>query len=295
MEDTLFRIISALIDGLTIGSVYALMAIGLSLVFGVTRAYNFAHGSFFTWGAYLVWVIPFALGIADVSYWAIFALVIPIMFLVGWVFDKLVVSPLRKSANWMTTVMITTLGSAIILDNTALVSFGPLTKSIPPLFNGTLELGSFVIGINDLAVFIVSILIMVLLSLFLGRTREGRAITAVAQDIVGARMVGISADKVFGITFGLSAILSATAGILLAPKYFVSPMGGWAPFIKSFVIVFFGGLGSFKGTFFAAFTLGIVEAMVSLFLAPVWIMPAWFVVLIGILIIRPKGLFGKWS
>ena len=295
MEDTLYRIMSAVIDGITIGSVYALMAIGLSLIFGVTRAYNFAHGSFFAWGAYFAWVIPFAFGVVNMSYWAIFVIVIPIMFFIGWIFDKLVVSPLRKSDNWQTTVMITTLGAAIVLENLALVVFGPLTKSIPPLFTGTLKIGPYVIGMNDLAVFFTSILIMVFLSLFLGRTREGRAITAVAQDLVGAKMVGISVDKIFAITFGVSAILSAIAGILLAPKYFISPMGGWAPFVKSFVIVFFGGLGSFKGTFFAAFILGIVEAMVSLFLAPVWIMPVWFVVLIGILIFRPKGLFGKWS
>lgn len=295
MEDSIYRFLAAILDGVTIGSVYALMAIGLSLIFGVTRAYNFAHGSFFTWGAYIVWVIPFALGVTDMSYWAIFPIVIPIMFLIGWVFDKLVVSPLRKSSNWMTTVMITTLGSAIILDNTALAAFGPLTKSISPLFEGRINLGSFVIGTNDLAVFVIAIIILVLLSLFLGRTREGRAITAVAQDLVGAKMVGVSVDRIFGITFGVSAILSAIAGILLAPKYFISPMGGWSPFIKSFVIVFFGGLGSFKGTFFAAFILGIIEALVSLYIAPVWIMPVWFVVLIAVLIFRPMGLFGKWS
>lgn len=295
MDEPTYRIISAILDGLTIGSVYALMAIGLSLVFGVTRAYNFAHGSFFTWGAYIFWVIPFALGLADMSYWAIFSIVIPIMFLIGWVFEKLVVRPLRKTANWMTTVMITTLGAAIVLDNAALVVFGPLTKAIPPLFTGKVNIGSFVIGANDLAVFVVAVLILSLLSLFLSKTREGMAITAVAQDLVGAKMVGISTDRIFAITFGVSAILSATAGILLAPKYFISPMGGWVPFIKSFVIVFFGGLGSFKGTFLAAFLLGIVEAMVSLFLAPVWIMPVWFVVLITVLIFRPKGLFGKWG
>lgn len=295
MEESTYRIIAAILDGLTIGSVYALMAIGLSLIFGVTRAYNFAHGSFFTWGAYIVWAIPMVLGLAHMSYWAIFSIMIPIMFLIGWVFDKLVVSPLRKSANWMTTVMITTLGSAIVLENAALVVFGPLTKSIPPLFDGKINIGRFVIGANDLAVFVMAIVILGLLSLFLSKTREGMAITAVAQDIVGAKMVGISTDRIFAITFGVSAILSAIAGVLLAPKYFISPLGGWTPFVKSFVIVFFGGLGSFKGTFLAAFLLGIVEALVSLFLAPVWIMPVWFVVLITVLIFRPKGLFGKWG
>jgi branched-chain amino acid transport system permease protein len=294
MDTWVYKFLSGLIDGATIGSVYALIAYGLSLVFGVTRTFNFAHGSFFTWGAYIVWSLPRLLN-HNLSYPVKFAIVIPVMFLIGWIFEKLAVRPLRKSPNWIVTVMITTLASAIILDTTALVTFGPLTKSLPPLFEGRIELGSFVISAHDLAVFVVAVIVIGLLTIFLHKTREGKAMRAIAQDLTGANIVGVYADKLFGYSLGISAVLAGVAGVLLAPKYFISPMGGWTPYIKSFVIVFLGGLGSFRGTICAAFILGIAEAMVVLYIAKVWVMPVWFVVLIAILIFRPKGLFGIWG
>jgi len=294
MDTWTYKLLSGLIDGVTIGSVYALIALGLSLVFGITRTFNFAHGSFFTWGAYFAWCLP-VLFKRDVPYPVVFGIVIPIMFLFGWIFEKLVVRPLRKAPNWIIIVMLTTLTSALILDTTALVVFGPLAKALPPLFEGTIHLGNFAIGANDLGIFLIAVIIISLLILFLNKTRQGTAMRAVAQDLTGARMVGIYVNKTFGYSLGISAILAGIAGILLAPKYFISPMGGWAPYIKSFIIVFLGGLGSFKGTVCAAFILGIVEAMVVLYIAKVWVMPVWFVVLLAILIFRPKGLFGIWG
>jgi len=294
MDSWIFQLISGLIDGVTIGSVYALIALGLSLVFGITRTFNFAHGSFFTWGAYIAWTIVHFFG-KQVSHFIIFLIVIPALFLIGWVFEKIVVRPLRKSSKWLIIVMLTTLASALVLDTTALVVFGPLTKTIPPLFEGTFHLGHFAIGLNDAAIFFIAIVIISSLTLFLNKTRQGTAMRAVAQDLDGANIVGIYSDKIFGYSLGISAILAGIAGILLAPKYFISPMGGWTPYIKSFIIVFLGGLGSFKGTVCAAFILGIIEAMVVLYISTVWVMPVWFVVLIIILIFRPKGLFGIWE
>jgi len=294
MDTWVYKIPSALIDGVTIGSVYALMALGLSLVFGVTRTYNFAHGSFYTWGAYLMWYLPVLLK-RNLPYPVKFAIVVPIMFLFGWIFEKIVVRPNRKSPNWIITVLICTLAAALIFDTTALVVFGPLSKAIPPLFEGKIRLGNFVVYVNDLGVFAIAMLAISALTLFLNKTRQGTAMRAVAQDLTGAKIVGVRADKIFGYSLGISAVLAAIAGILAAPKYFISPMGGWVPYIKSFVIVFLGGLGSFKGTVCAAFILGIVEAMVVIYLMKAWVMPVWFVVLIGILILRPKGLFGIWE
>jgi branched-chain amino acid transport system permease protein len=118
---------------------------------------------------------------------------------------------------------------------------------------------------------------------------------AVAQDLTGTQIVGISEKRVFCYSFGISSVLASIAGILLTHKYSIFPMGGWTPFVKSFVVVFLGGLGSFKGTILAAFILGIIEAYVALYIGDVWVMPVWFVVLMIILILRPKGLFGKWE
>lgn len=294
METWAFKLISGLLDGLTIGSVYALIALGLSLVFGVTRTFNFAHGSFFTWGAYAAWSLPHLLG-RQFGYPVIFLIVIPELFLLGWIFERIIVRPIRRSSNWIIMVMLTTLASALILDTTALVVFGPLTKRLPPLVEGAVQFGGFAISKNDLTIFIIAVGIITLLTVYLNYTRQGTAMRAVAQDITGANMVGVYVDKVFGYSLGISAVLAGIAGILLAPKYFISPMGGWTPYIKSFIIVFLGGLGSFKGTVTAAFMLGIIEAMVVLYISTVWVMPVWFIVLIGILVFRPKGLFGLWE
>jgi len=294
MDAFIFKLISGIFDGLTIGSVYALSAIGLSLVFGVTRTFNFCHGSFFTWGAYFAWLI-LNLTKNKLSYPIIFILVIPIMYLFGHIFEKIVICPLRKSSNWFINVIIATLASALIFDTSALIIFGPLTKSLPLLHEGNIVFGRFAVKINDLIVFMIALLIIILVSFFLEKTREGMAMRAVAQDSTGANMVGIYANKIFGYSLGISAVLAAIAGILLAPKYSISPMGGWPIYTKSFVIVFFGGLGSFKGTVFAAFILGTVEAMVVLYIGSTWVTPIWFILVLGIMIFKPKGLFGIWE
>lgn len=294
MQGFFFKIISGIFDGLTIGSVYALSAIGLSLVFGATRTFNFCHGSFFTWGAYFAWLIS-DLAKNKLSYPIIFILVIPIMYLLGQIFEKIVIFPLRKSSDWSITVMVTTLASALIFDTSALIIFGPFPKSLKPLYQGNILFGKFAIKANDLLVFIIALLIIILISFLLEKTREGMAMRAVAQDLTGANIVGIYVNKIFGYSLGVSAVLAAIAGILLAPKYFILPMGGWPIQLKSFVIVFFGGLGSFKGTVFAAFILGIVEAMVVLYIGSTWVMPIWSILVIGIMIFKPKGLFGIWE
>jgi branched-chain amino acid transport system permease protein len=294
MDTWVYKLLSGLIDGVTIGSVYALIGLGLALVFGVTRTFNFAQGSFITWGAYIMWYLPFFFK-RDLSYPVKFAILVPTMFFFGWIFEKVVIRPVRKASNWILLVIITTLAAGLILDTTALVTFGPLHKALPPLFEGSIHFGSFVIGRNDLGVLIISALIVGLLMLFINKTRQGTAMRAVAQDLTGADIVGIYVDKTFGYSLGISAVLAAIAGVFIAPKYFISPMGGWVPFIKSFVIVFLGGLGSLRGTVCAAVILGIVEALVALYISSTWVMPVWFVVLIGILMFRPKGLFGVWE
>jgi len=294
MNVQVYILIAGLINGVAIGSVYAIIALGLTLVFGVTRTYNFAHGSFITWGAYIVFFLPVWLNI-ELSYPMRFAIFIPIMFLFGWIFEKIVIRPIRQAENWLILVMITTLAATLILNSSALVLFGPLHKSLPPLIEGTIDLGGFVIATNDLMILLISTGIITALSAFLKYTRHGTAMRAVAQDLTGSKMVGIYVDKTFGYSLGISAVLAGIAGVLIAPKYHISPMGGWLPFVKSFIIVFLGGLGSFKGTVMAAYILGITESVVMMYISPVWVMPVWFVLLITILIVRPKGLFGIWD
>jgi branched-chain amino acid transport system permease protein len=283
------ELLEVLISGLTNGSVYAVMAVGMALVYGVTKVFNFAYGSFFSLGGYLAWLF-FAI---HFNYFFALIAVIPLLFLSGVVTERFIIRPLRSYEDWEMLAVMVTLGLALFLDNLYLVIFGPFVKSLPVLFEGNLKIAGIVISIQDLSIFFIAIAIMVAFMLFLGKTRQGLAVRAVAQDMMGAQIVGIAKDRVFSYTFAISSILVGTSGILLAPKYFVSPLGGWSIMVKAWVITALGGMGSIKGSMFAAFILGVVEAVVAWKFGFTWTMVAWFAVLLTTLVIKPQGLFGK--
>ncbi len=285
------ELIEVLISGITNGSVYAVMAIGMALVYGVTKVFNFAYGSFYSMGGYMAWVV---FG-AKLGYPLVFIVVIPALFVAGWLTERLAVRPLRKNPDWEMMAVMVTLGLALFLDNFYQAIFGPFVKSLPILVQGQIAAGGFVFAGQDIAIFVTALSIAILLMLFLGKNRLGMAVRAVAQNMTGAQMVGVAKDRIFALTFALSAVLVGTAGILLAPKYFVTPFGGWTILVKAWVITAFGGMGSIKGSLLGAFILGIVEALVGWQFGFTWTMFAWFTVLLITLIVRPQGLFGTWG
>jgi branched-chain amino acid transport system permease protein len=286
------QLIEALIGGLVLGAVYGVISLGLSLLYGIAKAYNFAHGSFFVWGAYIVWV---GLTYLTSSFWWAFAIALPLMFCFGLFLERFVVRPIRSRPGWGNAVFLATLGFSMFLNNLALVIFGSRKKAIPPFMEGTVNVGGIVISKNDILIFIIAIAVVVILELFLKRNRLGMAMRAVAQSPMGADIVGIPIHWVFSFTFGVSAVLAGVSGILLAPKYMIYPLGGNDPFLKAFVIVFFGGLGSIKGTLVAAFILGILESLVAMYVGAIWTMVIFFIVLMVVMIFRPRGLFGTWE
>jgi branched-chain amino acid transport system permease protein len=285
------ELMDVLISGITNGSVYAMMAIGMALVYGVTKVFNFAYGSFFSMGGYLAFVF-FGL---KLGYLPVLLVVLPALFIAGMATERFIVRPLRKRDDWEMTAVMVTLGLALFLDNLYQAVFGPFVKSLPMLFTGNLSVRGLTLSIQDISIFFVAIAIMVAFILFMGRTRMGMAVEAVAQDMVGAEIVGIPKDLVFGFAFAISAVLVGFGGILLAPKYFVSPLGGWNILVKAWVITALGGMGSIRGSLYAAFILGIVEAFVGWQFGFTWTMFAWFAVLLITLIVRPQGLFGTWG
>jgi len=290
MGDWVYDLIEVLISGVAIGSIYAVMSIGMALVYGISRVFNFAYGSFYTWGAYFAWVlsvISFQLG-----YPLIFPLVALVMFFLGMGVERGIICPLRWKPKWQDTTMMATLGLALFLDNLALVIFGPFIKSLPPLLGGYIDLLGFSLSMHEIGMLVVAIFLILGLGLFLKRTKQGMSMRAVAQDPTGAQIVGIPINRVFSYTFGISTALVGISGIFLAPKYYVNPLGGWEALVKAFVIVAFGGLGSIKGTLYGAFILGIMEALVAWQVGMMWTVIFWFSVLLGVLIIRPRGLFG---
>ncbi|MCF8070013.1 MAG: branched-chain amino acid ABC transporter permease [Desulfobacterales bacterium] len=283
-------LIEILISGITIGLVYFLIAVGFSLIYGVSRVLHLSYGSFFTWGAYLAWIFAVKL---NFNYFWVFVLVCPILYIMGMALERFVVRPLRKRDNFDFNVLLAGLGVALFLDYAAQAFFGARTKSLPSLLDGTIQIHDFVFSYQQLTMLAAAVVIAFALWFFLEKTRQGLALGAVAQDPVGARIVGVSLNKVYLLTFGISTILAGSAGILLAPRFFISPLGGWKFLIKALIIVVAGGLGSIRGTLYSAFLLGILEALVGWLFGLLWVMPFWFLALLLILLIKPHGLLGS--
>lgn len=284
-----------IISGLTAGSAYAMMAVGMSLVYGVSKVFNFAYGSFYSMGGYLAWIFLGGLLGKSIGYPATFALVIIILFFVGVGTERFVLRPLRVRRDWEILAVMSTLGLALLLDNLYLGLFGPFRKTIPPLFEGTVRVVGTAVSIQDIAVAVIALSIVAGLWLFLNRTKQGLAVQAVAQDMTGAQIVGIDKDRVFSFTFGLACVLVGVGAVLLTPKYFVSHLGGWNVLVRAWVITAFGGMGSITGAVYAAFILGMVEAFVGWQLGLTYSFMVLFAILMGVFIVRPQGLRGTWG
>lgn len=282
---------AVLFGGIAQAACYSIIAVGLSLVYGTARTLNFAYGALYTTGAYISWVLT--IGYLGLPLWLAVLALIPILFFIGVGIERFMLRPLRRGKNWKITAMMVTLGLAFVLDNANLILFGAVAKPMPAFIDSTVSIFGVTVSAYRLAVLIIALAIVVALELFLNRTRFGWAVRAVAQDIQGARQVGIDVNRVFSFTFGLSVVLTGCAGLLLSPIFLISPQGGWEPFLKAFVIVVLGGLGSTRGAVVAAFFLGLVEAAVVYELGANWTMPVWLVTLLLVLMIRPQGLLGR--
>ncbi len=287
------EIADVIISGLINGSVYALMAVGLTLIYGVSKAFNFAYGSFYSLGGYIAFLL-FSLSFIN-NYFLVFLLAVPILLVFGFFVEKALVAPLRKRDDWEIKVMMITLGLALFLDNSFQVIFGSRMKSLPPFLEGGFEAGDFYLSHQDVGIFFLSIGGILMFRWFLNNTRTGMSVRAVAQNPAGAQIVGIPKEFVFAATFAISTVMVGMGGILLAQKYFITPMGGWDILVKAWVITAFGGMGSIRGGLYAAFIVGMLEAFVGWYFGMTWTLIVLFAVLLTTLAIRPQGLLGKWG
>ncbi len=286
------EIIDVFISGLINGSVYALMAVGLTLVYGVTKAFNFAYGSFYNLGGYFAWILLIPLGVIG-GYFSVFFIAIPFFFIVGYLLEKVLIAPLRKYDDWEMKVMMLTLGLSLFMDFGYQAVFGPRIKSLPGIIEGTAQIGEVVLFQQDIVIFIFSISGMLCFGWVLNNTRTGMAVQAVAQNPAGAQIVGIPKDFIFAATFAISTIMVGFGGILLCQKNFVDPMGSTDIMIKAWVITAFGGMGSIRGSLYAAFILGILEAFVGWYFGMIHVQIATLTLLLVTLAIRPRGLMGR--
>jgi branched-chain amino acid transport system permease protein len=279
----------ALWSGLMIGSLYAIMAIGLTVIYGVSRVFNFAHGHVALVGGYLTWWVAVDVG-AGMALGVVAAIAGMVVF--GWGLYQLTIRPLMRRKEWAFATLLFTLGLAITIQFALLEIFGPRVKSIPEFFHGSASLWFGPVAYHELSLLVIAVVLMAFVWAFMTRTTLGRAMRGVASSVHGARVVGIDTNRVYGITFAFAFVLTGISGILLGTHSFMTPGIGWDWMIKGFIIVVFGGLGSVPGAIVAAFLLGIIETMVTLYAGSLWIWPAWLGVFILVLTLRPQGILG---
>ncbi|HVL53176.1 MAG TPA: branched-chain amino acid ABC transporter permease [Vitreimonas sp.] len=282
-------LLSAAWSGMVVGGLYASMAVGLTVIYGVSHVFNFAHGHVAVLGAYIAWLViavvnlPLAVGIM---------VAVAVMVAFGWLLYQLTIRSLLRRTEWAFGSLLFTLGLAILLEYGMLEAFGPRVKSIPELVSGRINLGFGPITWHDLSLIVIAVLLIVALWTFLMRSSTGRAMRAVAASVPGARIVGIDIDRIYGATFALAFAVTGISGILLGTKAFMTPHIGWEWMIKGFIIVTFGGLGNVPGAIVAAFALGLIETFVTLYMGTLWVWPAWLATFIIALWLRPQGILG---
>jgi branched-chain amino acid transport system permease protein len=285
--------LQAVVSGLVTGSIYALMTVGMTLIYGTLRTLNMAHGSMVMIGGYVAWMVFDGLGWGPLAGMLAGATV---AFAFGIAIQQVAVRPLigRQGVDFEMTAFISTFAVTIILANLALQFYGARNKAVPPVIHGRLSLLEGVsVSWHSLVMAGIAIGTLLGLGLYLSRTRYGLAISAVAQQLDAARLMGIPAQRIYNLTMGVASALAAIAGVLLASVFFVSPNAGDLPLLKALIVAIFGGLGSVRGTILAAYIIGLAEAFVSLYLGVKWSLPLLFLAIMIVMLVRPTGLLGK--
>ena len=283
---------SVLVSGLVLGSLYALMATGLSLVWSTLGIFNFSHGVLMMLGAYVAWTVTDGAGLGLGLAAGIIVSVVALIG-VGGLIEWTLVQPFLTRNNTVLIAVITTLAASVVIENGALLTWGPRLKQLPPVAEGSARLLGVAISAHELVIIIVAPIILAALWSFLRFTRLGSAIRAVAQNRESALLLGINVPVLYMTAFGLAAALAALAGILLGSSRFLVPTMGAEPLTKAMIVAIFGGLGSLGGTIGGAYVIGLLEATSNSYVGFFWTPAILFVLLILVLIFRPTGLFGR--
>ena len=282
--------IRTLISGLNLGSIYALIALGYSMVYGIARMLNFAHGDIIMVGAYSGIVAVMSIGLPPIV--GIFVGII-ICALLGVIIERLAYKPLRQAPSL--SILITAIGVSYLLQNLALIIFGPDQKAYPT-FSGIKSfkiLGTKIDGMTILTL-AVTACIMVGLNLFINKTKIGKAMRAVSEDKGAAELMGISTDRTITVTFAIGSALAAIASAFYGATYvYILPTTGSMPGIKAFTAAVFGGIGSIPGAMLGGIVLGLIEQFAKQYISTLWSNAIVFGVLIIVLLVKPTGLMGK--
>lgn len=283
---------SVIVAGLVSGSIYALIASGLSLVWGALGVFNFAHGVLLMMGAFAAWWVSDPAGLGLGLFAGILASMI-FMVAAGGVLYVLLVRPWIGTPAAELTVIMTTIAGAMFLENLALYTFGARLKALDQVVTGTVLIAGTAMQAQNLLVIILAPALLGSLALFLKLSKHGLAIRAIAQNNEAARLLGIKVERTYLLTFSVSALLAGVAGIMMGGLFNITPSMGNDPLLRAFLVVVFGGLGSLPGTIIAAYAIGLIEATSSYYIGIYWTPVVLFSVLIAILLLRPNGILGR--
>lgn len=295
------QFIQQVLNGLAIGGIYALVALGYTMVYGVMKLINFAHGDLFTIGSYLGLTLLVSWNLSGVlppavSVLIVFLMVCLLVALIGWILERAAYRPLRKASRL--SAVVSALGASIFFENAIMLIYGARVYVYPDFLRPDASISIFGITIPAIRLIIiaVSIILMILLWAFIQRTRMGAAIRAVAIDQGAARLMGINVDRVISLVFLIGPGLGGAAGLMVGIYYGqIDFTMGWVYGLKAFTAAILGGIGSIPGAMLGGFLLGVTEALAAGYVAIAWKDAVAFLVLILILIIRPTGILGERS
>ena len=281
------------INGLSLGSIYAIIALGYTMVYGIAKMLNFAHGDFIMVGCYVVFTIVSTLGFPPLTGVVISMIVCTI---IGVVTEKIAYKPLRNAGSPL-AVLITAIGVSYFLQNAALLIFGADTKAFSSVIKWdglTFADGQLKIQGVTIITILVSILILIALQTFINKTKSGQAMLAVSEDKGAALLMGINVNKTISLTFAIGSALAAIAGVLMCSAYpSLTPYTGAMPGIKAFVAAVLGGIGSIPGAMIGGLILGIIEILGKTYISSQLSDAIVFGILIVVLLVKPTGILGK--
>lgn len=293
------QFIQQLLNGLAVGGIYALVALGYTMVYGVLKLINFAHGDLFTIGAYLGLTLLVSCNLAGLltpvgAAIAVFIMVSLFVALIGWILERAAYRPLRN-ANRLSAV-VSALGASIFFENAIMLIYGARVYVYPEFMRPDFSIPLFGINVPFMRLLIIaaSVILMVCLWLFIQRTRMGASIRAVAIDQAASRLMGINVDRVISLVFLIGPGLGGAAGLMVGIYYGqIDFTMGWTYGLKAFTAAILGGIGNIPGAMLGGFLLGVTEALAAGYIAMAWKDAVAFLVLILILIIRPTGILGE--
>lgn len=282
--------VQQIINGVSLGSIYALIALGYTMVYGIIKLINFAHGDIYMVGAYVSF---FAVTMANMSIVPALLISMVVTALLGMLVERLAYAPLRHAPR--ISVLITAIGMSFLLEYGSMYFVSPTPRTFPEVMgNLAYNIGGFVINGQQLLIFAITTILMIVLTYVVQKTKVGQAMRAVSFDTETAQLMGINANRIISFTFGIGSALAAAGGVLVGVYYnSIDPLMGIMPGLKAFVAAVFGGIGSIPGAMAGGIMLGVIEALVSGFISSTFRDAAAFAILILVLLFRPSGIFGK--